>query len=97
GVEGAGEVEVDVLHRHHLAWPPPVAPPLMPMIGPSAGSRNATIVRWPCRVNASARPTVVVDFPSPAGVGDIAETSTSRPVLPVGVIWRTSTLALYEP
>jgi len=76
------------------ACPPPVAPPLIPMIGPSAGSRSATIVRWPCRVKASARPTVVVDLPSPAGVGDIAETSTSLPVRPVGVIRRTSTFAL---
>ena len=76
------------------AWPPPVAPPLMPMIGPSAGSRSATMVRWPISENASARPTVVVDLPSPAGVGDIAETSTRRPCFPLGVIWRTSTLAL---
>src|SRR5690625_6404243 len=78
------------------AWPPPVAPPLMPMMGPSAGSRSATMVRWPCREKASARPTVVVDLPSPAGVGDMAETSTSFERVSVPVIRRTSTLARSE-
>ena len=79
------------------AWPPPVAPPLIPITGPSAGSRSATIVFMPVREKASARPTVVVDLPSPAGVGDIAETSTSLPCSLLGVIFRTSTLAFVVP
>ena len=35
------------------------------------------IARLPRRLSAWPRPTVVVDLPSPAGVGVIAETSTS--------------------
>ena len=51
----------------------------MPRIGPSEGSRSAIITLWPARARESASPTVVVDLPSPAGVGDIAETSTTLP------------------
>src|SRR5688572_5645187 len=37
------------------------------------------MTRCPARARESARPTVVVDLPSPAGVGDIAETRTTLP------------------
>ena len=56
-----------------------MAPPLTPNTGPSDGSRSATIARSPMRRKPSASPIVVVDFPSPAGVGVIAVTSTSAP------------------
>ena len=61
------------------AYPPPAAPPLMPNTGPKLGSRKATITFSPRFASASARPTVVVVLPSPAGVGLIAVTSTSLP------------------
>ncbi len=37
------------------------------------------MARSPMRVSASPSPTVVVVFPSPAGVGETAVTSTSFP------------------
>ncbi len=58
-------------------YPPPAAPPFMPKQGPREGSRNAMIALLPRRLSACPRPTVVVDLPSPAGVGVMAETSTS--------------------
>ena len=61
------------------AWPPPVAPPLRPNTGPSDGSRSAITARRPMRLRASARPTVVVVLPSPAGVGLTAVTRISLP------------------
>src|SRR5271166_927590 len=60
------------------AAPPPVPPPFIPRHGPSDGSRSARHAHSPRRVSASARPILVVVLPSPAGVGVIAETSTSR-------------------
>ena len=44
--------------------------------------------------NASDRPTVTVDLPSPAGVGLIAVTNTTLPLLSLGFIWLISILAL---
>ena len=61
------------------AYPPPAAPPLMPNTGPRLGSRSATTGFLPRFCSASARPTVVVVLPSPAGVGLMAVTSTSLP------------------
>ena len=61
------------------AYPPPAAPPLIPKHGPKDGSRRAIRVFFPRRVNASPSPTLVVVFPSPAGVGLIAVTNTSFP------------------
>src|ERR1700727_1595881 len=61
------------------AWPPPVAPPFMPKLGPSEGSRRKIIVFLPIRLSASPKPTVVVVLPSPAGVGLIAVTRMSFP------------------
>ncbi len=51
----------------------------MPKHGPSEGSRRQIMVFSPMRFRASPRPTVVVVLPSPAGVGEIAVTSTSLP------------------
>ena len=59
--------------------PPPVAPPLAPKVGPSDGSRSATATRRPIFASPWVRPIEIVVLPSPALVGVIAETSTSRP------------------
>ena len=61
------------------AQPPPVAPPFMPKQGPKEGSLSAAVALAPSRFSASTRPMVVVVLPSPAGVGEIAVTSTSLP------------------
>ena len=61
------------------AYPPPAAPPFTPKTGPSEGSRRATITFLPSLCIPSARPTVVVVFPSPAGVGLIAVTRINFP------------------
>ena len=59
--------------------PPPAPPPLMPNTGPRLGSRSAAALVTPMRASPCTRPIVVVVLPSPAGVGVIAETSTSLP------------------
>ena len=46
---------------------------------PSEGSRKQIAAFFPMRLSASPNPTVVVVFPSPAGVGLIAETRMSFP------------------
>ena len=56
GVEIAGEVQVDLLHRRDLRPPPPVAPPLMPKQGPRLGSRRQIMARRPMRVQRIAEP-----------------------------------------
>mmetsp|Transcript_13934 Transcript_13934/g.30741 ORF Transcript_13934/g.30741 Transcript_13934/m.30741 type:complete len:327 (-) Transcript_13934:299-1279(-) len=59
------------------AYPPPAAPPLIPKVGPCEGWRiQATVFlpRWAPR--ACARPMVVVDLPSPRGVGLMPVTTT---------------------
>ena len=81
------------------ARPPPVAPPLMPKQGPRLGSRRQIMVFVPRRLSASPRPMVVVVLPSPAGVGLMPVTSTSRPA---GALARAATksspiLALKRP
>ena len=66
----AREMQVDVLHRHHLRIAAAGrAPPLMPNTGPREGSRSAITAFLPMRAMASPRPIVVVVLPSPAGVG----------------------------
>ena len=81
-------------------WPPPAAPPLIPNTGPSDGWRIVTAARLPIRLSPWARPTVVVDLPSPSGVGVIALT---RMYLPRGFsassrsIAPSPTLALSGP
>src|SRR5262245_35856606 len=59
--------------------PPPVPPPFMPRYGPSEGSRSAATARTPFSASPCASPTDVVVFPSPAGVGVIADTRIKRP------------------
>ena len=61
------------------AYPPPAAPPFTPKTGPRDGSRRATITFLPSFCMPSARPTVVVVLPSPAGVGLIAVTRINLP------------------
>ena len=46
----------------------------MPKTGPRDGSRKAAIVDLPSLARAWVRPMDMVVFPSPAGVGVIAET-----------------------
>ncbi len=59
--------------------PPPVAPPLRPKTGPIEGCRNARHASFPILRSPWASPIEVVVFPSPAGVGVIAETRISLP------------------
>src|SRR5437762_2634497 len=56
--------------------PPPAAPPLMPKIGPSEGSRRHSTGRLPISPIPCVSDTDVVVLPSPALVGVIAETQT---------------------
>ena len=80
GVEIAGEVEVDVLHGHHLGVAAAGGAALdaehRAQGGLPQGDHGvfAQTVRRP-----SARPTVVVVLPSPAGVGLMAVTRISLP------------------
>src|SRR5882724_4089599 len=79
------------------AYPPPAAPPLTPNTGPSDGSRIARIAFLPRRRSACVTPTVTVDLPSPAGVGLIPVTSTSRPLGARFCSARSEIFALYFP
>mmetsp|Transcript_10809 Transcript_10809/g.32811 ORF Transcript_10809/g.32811 Transcript_10809/m.32811 type:complete len:224 (-) Transcript_10809:379-1050(-) len=57
--------------------PPPAAPPLMPKVGPWDGWRmqvNVFLFRW--APSAWHTPMVVVDLPSPSGVGLMPVTTT---------------------
>ena len=47
----------------------------MPNTGPNDGSLNTTVVFLFKRFKPSDKPIDMVVFPSPAGVGEIAETS----------------------
>ena len=51
----------------------------MPNTGPKDGSRNVAIAFLPIFCKPCTRPMLVVDFPSPAGVGVIAVTNTNLP------------------
>ena len=77
GVKVAGEVQVDVLHRHDLR----VAAAGRAALASEyrAERRLATAASFPMRRSASARPMVVVVLPSPAGVGVMAVTRTNFP------------------
>jgi hypothetical protein len=58
-------------------YPPPAAPPLIPNVGPMDGCRmHATVGLSRCAPIACARPIVVVDLPSPSGVGLMPATTT---------------------
>ncbi len=60
-------------------YPPPVAPPLTPKTGPKDGSLRAITEDLFIFFIACPRPTVIVVFPSPAGVGFTAVTRTNFP------------------
>ena len=79
-------------------YPPPVAPPLIPNTGPREGSRSTTVVFFPRRFNPSESPMETVVFPSPAGVGEMADTRIS--LLWALLFWSISfrgIFALYFP
>ena len=59
--------------------PPPAAPPFIPKQGPKLGSLKQIIAFLPMLQSPSTKPTLVVVFPSPAGVGEIAVTRISLP------------------
>ena len=71
----------------------------MPITGPRDGSRMAIIVFSPILLSASASPMVMVDLPSPAGVGLIAVTKISLPTgfFSTSRILSKLSLALYLP
>jgi hypothetical protein len=79
GVEVAGEVQVDVLHRHHLRVAAAGRAALHAEHRAQRGLAQADDARSRCGDSASPRPTVVVVLPSPAGVGVIAVTRISLP------------------
>ena len=67
GVEIAGEMEVDVLHRRHLGMAAAGGPALHAEAGAERGLAQAIMVFVPSAFSASPRPMVVVVLPSPAG------------------------------
>ena len=77
--------------------PPPVAPPLRPKTGPMEGWRSARQAFLPMAWSPCARPMDTVVFPSPEGVGVMADTRMSL----AGVAVLSSTfkgiLALLRP
>lgn len=60
-------------------YPPPAAPPLIPKVGPWEGCRKvAKAFRFLWAVNAWTKPTRVVLFPSPNGVGVILKIQSCK-------------------
>ena len=98
GVEVAGEVQVDLVHRDHLRVAAAGRAALHPEHRPERRLADADHDLLARAGGAPARaPTVTVDFPSPAGVGLMPVTRTSRPfggraATASGVIF-----ALYRP
>ena len=82
-----------------MTWanPPPVAPPFIPNTGPREGSLKAAAAFFPKRFKASAKPIEVVVLPSPAGVGLMAVTIISLPLLPPLATTSGDIFALYLP
>ena len=79
-------------------YPPPVAPPLIPNTGPKEGSRSTTVVFLPIRFNPSVSPIETVVLPSPAGVGEIADTRIRCfPCIFCGSMRLSGNFALYFP
>mmetsp|Transcript_120998 Transcript_120998/g.338774 ORF Transcript_120998/g.338774 Transcript_120998/m.338774 type:complete len:211 (+) Transcript_120998:1479-2111(+) len=61
----------------HCEYPPPAAPPFVPNVGPMDGCRMQVTTFCPrCAPNACDKPIVVVDLPSPKGVGLMPTTTT---------------------
>ncbi len=69
------------------------------MTGPKEGSRRAIMVFLPILDKASAKPIVIVDLPSPAGVGLIAVTKINFPgaLSFTALILSKDNFALYFP
>jgi hypothetical protein len=80
GREVAGEVEVDVLHRHDLRVTAAGGAALHAEHRAERRLAQADDRLLADVVQGIAQPTVVVVLPSPAGVGEIAVTSTSLPL-----------------
>src|SRR5665811_1235862 len=95
----ACEMQVYILHWHNLGISPPAAPPFTPKQGPKEGSLKATTAFLPILLSPMARPTLIVVFPSPAGVGFIAVTKINLPSFLAFSFSKTlrETFALYLP
>ena len=78
-MEVAGEMPIDVFHRHDLRVTAARRAALHPEYRAQAGSRRQMIVFLPILLSASPSLTVVVVLPSPAGVGLKAVTRISLP------------------
>src|SRR3989304_5829244 len=85
---GHGPGPIEGLGSHRLAplsvrtatlSPPPAAPPVTFIVGPREGCLMVAITFFPFFPSPWVRPIVVVDFPSPSGVGVMAVTSTYLP------------------
>lgn len=63
----------------HCERPPPAEEPLTPIVGPPDGCRIAAEDHFPRFARPWTNPIVVVDFPSPKGVGVITVTSIYFP------------------
>src|SRR3989337_619363 len=63
----------------HWARPPPAADPLMFIVGPPDGCRIAAVTFLPRFPRPSTNPMLLVDLPSPRGVGVMAVTSMYFP------------------
>ena len=78
-------------------YPPPAAPPLIPKVGPWLGCRTVVSTARPrCAPSAWQSPTVVVDLPSPRGVGVMPATTTYLPLLADTRRSRTESLTCFS-
>jgi len=75
----AGEMQVNLVRRHHVSLPATSSTTFDAKYRPREGSRSVTTAFLPDAANASAKPIAVVVFPSPAGVGFMDVTKTSFP------------------
>ena len=94
-------IDATTPHSRHCRGPPPAAPPLMPNVGPCDGCLMVVTTCLPRQLpNAWQTPMVVVDLPSPSGVGFMPLTTTSEPSgasFIRSATFLTSTLALWRP
>ena len=82
GVQVTGKVQVDILHGHHLGIAAARSAALDAEHRPQGRLTQAELRLLPRAFMASARPTLVVVLPSPAGVGLMAVTRIACPVCP---------------
>ena len=78
-MEVAGEMQIDVFHRHHLRIASARRAAFDSEHRSQTGSRRQMIACLPIWLSASPSPTVVVVLPSPAAVGVMAVTRMSLP------------------